>query len=135
MDIKKILVIDDEEKFCKIVKMALEAKGQYSVSTSTRGKEGIALAKAKKPDLILLDIMMPGMPGAQVAEELLEDSSLHSVPIIFVTAVISKEEVERNGGFIGGRNFIAKPVTREELCRRIDSLLRLREAEQNGCAH
>ncbi len=122
-DIKQILVIDDEENYCRLIKKALEAKKCYSVCTANRGKEGIALAKAQRPDLILLDIMMPGISGTQVAEELVEDPGLRSIPVIFVTAILKKEELKKSGGFLGGRNFIAKPINMEELCDRIDSLL------------
>jgi len=120
---KKLLVIDDEEYFCRAVKKAIEMKRDLQVLTATRGDEGLRLARTQKPDLILLDIVMPGMMGTQVAEELLQDPVTASIPVIFVTAIVKKEEAEREMGFLGGRMFIAKPVVVDELLKKIDSLL------------
>ena len=120
---KKLLVIDDEEYFCRAVKKAIEMKRDLQVLTATRGDEGLRLARTQKPDLILLDIVMPGMMGTQVAEELLQDPNTASISVIFVTAIVKKEEAEREMGFLGGRMFIAKPVVVDELLKKIDSLL------------
>ena len=120
---KKLLVIDDEQYFCRAVKKAIEMKRDLQVLTATRGDEGLRLARTQKPDLILLDIVMPGMMGTQVAEELLQDPDTASIPVIFVTAIVKKEEAEREMGFLGGRMFIAKPVVVDELLKKIDSLL------------
>ena len=120
---KKLLVIDDEEYFCRAVKKAIEMKRDLQVLTATRGDEGLRLARTQKPDLILLDIVMPGMMGTQVAEELLKDPDTASIPVIFVTAIVKKEEAEREMGFLGGRMFIAKPVVVDELLKKIDSAL------------
>lgn len=119
MTAKKILVIDDEEKYCRILKKSLEAKGAFQVLMATAGQEGIRLARTAKPDIILLDIMMPGMSGAQVAEILLDDPLTSAIPIVFVTAVIGKEET----GLAGGRDIIAKPVVPDELIRKINAIL------------
>ena len=120
---KKLLVIDDEEYFCRAVKKAIEMKRDFQVLTATRGDEGLRLARTQKPDLILLDIVMPGMMGTQVAEELSQDPATASIPVIFVTAIVKKEETGRARGCLGGRMFIAKPVVVDELLKKIDSLL------------
>ena len=120
---KIILVIDDEEDFCRFIKKSIESKGVFQVLTATNGTEGIRLAKTQKPDIILLDIMMPDMAGTEVAEELSEDPLTASTPIIYVTAIISKEEIRKSGGVIGGRNFIAKPIILNELYNKIKTLL------------
>jgi len=98
-------------------------KRDLQVLTATRGDEGLRLARTQKPDLILLDIVMPGMMGTQVAEELSQDPATASIPVIFVTAIVKKEETGRARGFLGGRMFIAKPVVVDELLKKIDSLL------------
>ena len=67
---KKILMIDDEKEFCMVIKQNLEMKGDYSVEIATDGKSGISAALHHKPDLILLDIIMPGMGGFDVLREL-----------------------------------------------------------------
>mgnify|MGYP000895418576 CR=1 FL=1 len=122
-----ILVIDDEESFTFFIKLNLETETSrnFKVTTANSGKEGLKLARTIKPDLILLDIMMPEMSGQEVAEELLMDSRTKNIPIIFLTAVVQKEEVAREAGLIGGREFIAKPVGKEELIGRIAATLNL----------
>lgn len=122
-----ILVIDDEESFCFLTKLNLESDLRFKVSTATSGKEGLKIAKTMNPDLILLDVMMPGMFGTEVADRLLGDSRTKDIPIIFLTAMIKKEEVEEDRGMIGGREFIAKPVEKEELISRILTVLKLKK--------
>lgn len=122
MTVKKILIVDDEEYFCRSLKKSLESKGAFHVITATRGDDGIRLAKTQRPDIILLDIMMPDMAGTLVAEKLSEDPATSSIPIIFVTAIIKQEEVHRSGGVVGGRNFIAKPILLGELIEKISAM-------------
>lgn len=123
MNKRKILLVDDEEDFCFFVKLNLEKTGKYQVFTATKGIEGIRLARQFKPDLILLDIMMPEIDGGQVAEILLDDESTKMIPFAFVTAVVKKDELAKRGGQIAGRNFIAKPVTPEKLIEKIEQYL------------
>ena len=123
MTMKKVLIIDDEKYFCRAVKKVIETNRDFMVLTATRGDEGLRLAQTETPDLILLDIVMPGIAGTRGAEELVEDPATSTIPIIFVTAIVKQEEAERNKGFLGGRMFIAKPVVVDELLKKIDSLL------------
>ncbi|MBF0505784.1 MAG: response regulator [Nitrospirae bacterium] len=122
-DRTKILMIDDEEDFAYFVRLNLEKTGKFTVFTAPRGSEGIKLAKSEQPDLILLDLVMPEMDGGQVAAQLLAHTSTKKIPIIFLTALAQKEQVEDCDGNIGGRDYIAKPVTSEELIVRIESVL------------
>jgi len=124
-----VLIIDDEESFTFFVKLNLQTETRYDfkVTTANNGKEGLNIARTIKPDLILLDIMMPDMDGTDVAEKLLLDPRTKNIPIIFLTAVARKDEVEENEGMIGGREFIAKPVDKEELINRIEKTLNLRQ--------
>jgi len=121
---KRILIIDDERDFCRMVKFNLERTKQYEVLFATDGRSGIEIAGSKKPDLILLDIKMPGKSGGEIAEELLDDPSTRSIPIIFLTALVKKGEVAKQSGYISGRPFIAKPVTVKDLIERIEEELR-----------
>ena len=123
MSIKEILIIDDEANFCRVIKKYLELDGSYRVSTAMNGIDGIALAKTQKPDLILLDIIMPGLAGTEVAEQLLDDPDTTDIPIIFVTSIIKKGEVSKKGGISGGRTFLAKPVNIDELKEKINACL------------
>lgn len=120
---KKILIIDDEEPVCLLVKSILQRQGVFEVFYATRGMQGIELAAKKKPDAIILDIVMPGMSGSEVAQKLLETNSTKEIPIIFLSALADKGEVSARDGHIGGRTFIAKPVTPEELLSRIREVL------------
>lgn len=123
-----ILTVDDEESFTFFIKLNLQNDTRYDfkVTTANNGEEGLKLARTIRPDLILLDIMMPDMSGTEVAEKLLLDPRTKNIPIIFMTAVVQKDEVEEEAGLIGGREFIAKPVGKEELIGRIEATLNLR---------
>ncbi|PKN77087.1 MAG: two-component system response regulator [Deltaproteobacteria bacterium HGW-Deltaproteobacteria-10] len=120
----RILIIDDEESFTFFVKLNLETDPRFKVTTANRGEEGLKIAKAEKPDLILLDMMMPGMFGTEVAQKLLEDSSTKDIPIIFLTAAIKKDKVEKEQTMIGGREMLAKPINKDELIGRIEATLK-----------
>ncbi len=120
---QKILIIDDEEDLCHFVKLNLERTGRFDVLVATRAQAGIDLAKINQPDLILLDILMPDMDGSQVAENLLLEPTTAKIPIVFLTALAQKKEVESAEGVIGGRTFIAKPVSPQELIARIEIVL------------
>ncbi|HQL01231.1 MAG TPA: response regulator [Smithellaceae bacterium] len=120
---KKLLIIDDEEFFCRAMKKSLEAKMDFEVLTATRGDEGMRLAKAENPDIILLDMMMPGMYGTEVARALSEDPATRSIPIIFITAMINEDDIKRGAGISSGKALIAKPVKLDELIEKIHAVL------------
>jgi len=120
---KKVLLIDDEEDFCFFVKLNLEKTGKYDVLTTTSGETGLIMASKELPDLVLLDIIMPDINGGQVAGLLLDDPKTKDIPVLFITAMASRKETQSQEGIIGGRMFIAKPVTTEELANKIDSVL------------
>ncbi len=120
---RRILIIDDEADFCHFVKLNLDKSGEFDVLIATSGVQGIGLAKSEKPDLILLDLLMPVMDGSEVAEHLLKDEDTKKIPIIFVTALTRKKEVDSHSGSIGGRTFLAKPVAPKELIDAINKFL------------
>jgi two-component system OmpR family response regulator len=120
---KRILIIDDEVGFTELAKLNLEETGNYEVRIENRGSQGFKAAKEFKPDLILLDIIMPDMDGGQVAHQLKADESLRGVPIIFLTAAVTGGEVDSRGGLIGGHAFIAKPGSIEELIACVEKQL------------
>lgn len=118
----RILLIDDEEDFGYFVKLNLEKTGRFEVTTTTSGAKGIIMVSKEPPDLILLDIIMPELSGGHVAEQLLENPATADIPVLFITAIASRTQVQSQLGKIGGRSFIAKPVTPEELVAKIDRL-------------
>lgn len=117
MENKKILIVDDEEDVLNVLERRLSVAG-YSVFRTTNGKDAIITAKEKQPDLIILDIIMPGMDGADVANVLKNDPLTKNIPILFLTCLITPDE-ERTGNLISGSYFIAKPYNPEELLREI----------------
>ena len=119
---KKVLIIDDEIFFCRAIKKNLELKDEFQVLTATRGDEGIRLAKDGQPDIILLDIMMPGMSGTEVTDALLADPATQSIPIIYVTAIIHEDDIQRGAGISSGKALIAKPVKIDELVKKINDV-------------
>src|SRR2546426_11148585 len=110
MSLKRILVVDDETSITHLLKLNLEKSGNYSVRTENLGSKALPAARQFKPDLILLDVMMPDVDGGDVAAQIRSDAALKDVPIIFLTAVVKKEEVQARAGVIGGFPYIAKPL-------------------------
>lgn len=128
MNKKKILVIDDESSITRLLKLNLERSGAYIVRTENEGLNAHATAREFKPDLILLDVMMPNSDGGDVAASLQADPLLRSVPIVFLTAAVKKDEIEAKGGMIGGFPYIAKPLNVQGVIEVIERTLDQRGA-------
>lgn len=119
---KRILIVDDEIGFCFSVKKNLEAAGDFEVEVCPDSKVAVKKAKDLRPDLILLDILMPGLSGSEVAARLKNDEDTKAIPVVFLTALITEEEAEEKQDAVGGQHFIAKPVETKELLRVINSI-------------
>ncbi|MCL5096854.1 MAG: response regulator [Candidatus Omnitrophica bacterium] len=117
---KRILVVDDEASFTRLVKFNLEATGNYEVREENWGDRVLAAVKDFSPDLILLDIIMPGEDGGEVAAKLQAHPHWQRIPLVFLTAAVKKEEIGSSGGRIGGFAYLAKPVDMEELIHCIE---------------
>jgi CheY-like chemotaxis protein len=120
----KLLIVDDEPDAVLILAKTLSARG-YEVTTAGRGQQAIMLAKAEKPDMILLDILMPDMDGTQVAAVLQEDPTTQNIPVIFLTCLITKktQEIELRYHDAGRYAFIAKPYDLDNLLMEINRLI------------
>lgn len=120
----KILVVDDNAANIDVMLTFLEAEG-YDLSIANSGEMALKIARHSQPDLILMDVMMPGMNGFETCRKLKADESTMEIPIIFVTA---KKEVEDivEGFRSGGIDYIAKPFRQEEVLSRVGTHLRLR---------
>lgn len=118
----KILVIDDHEETIRVVRFILEQRG-YEVISASSGASGLSMAEVDKPDLILLDVMMPDINGVEVCRRLRANTDFDDVPIIMFTA---KDQVDDKwAGFeAGADDYLTKPTDPEELDRRIQVLLR-----------
>lgn len=120
----KVLVVDDNDQNLELLVAYLDAE-PYQVTTATDGVEALDRIQADKPDMILLDIMMPKMSGFEVCRKLKSDPETRDIPIIMVTALNELSDIER-GVDSGTDDFISKPVNRLELLTRVKSLLRVR---------
>ena len=120
MSKKRILIVDDEVNLTQMVKLNLEASGEYEVEIENRGMEALETAQAFKPDLIFLDLIMPDIEGSEVARYIRSDRNLKNIPIVFFTATITSEEVNHTGGVVGGETFLAKPVSLKQLIKCIE---------------
>src|SRR5208337_2269423 len=118
----KILVVDDQPINVQLLKRKLE-RGGLLVSTANNGLEALEQVKAHKPDLILLDLMMPDMDGMEVAQRLSASSETRSIPIIFVSARSTKES-KLEGLAVGAVDYITKPIDLDETIARVQTQLR-----------
>ena len=121
---KRILVVDDEPALTRMIKLNLEQTERYEVRTENLGRKAIEAAREFRPDLILLDVMMPGMLGSEIAAQLEADPELRAIKFVFLTAVVTRDEELRSNSQIGGHTFIAKPISADDLCRVIEDHLR-----------
>jgi two-component system, OmpR family, alkaline phosphatase synthesis response regulator PhoP len=117
----RVLVVDDEAPIRLLCRVNLEAEGM-EVLEASNGRSGLEAARRERPDVILLDVMMPGMDGWSVAETLLEDASTRDLPIVFLTARAEARDQAR-GLDIGGIDYVTKPFNPLGLARLIRDLL------------
>jgi CheY-like chemotaxis protein len=114
-----ILIVDDNRDFTYSAKLALERTGRYSVWEENEPARAHQTAQRVKPDLILLDIVMPETDGGEVAARIESDPTLHRTPIVFLTALVTKAEA-RSDLQIQGHPFLAKPISIPELVAGIE---------------
>jgi len=123
----KILVVDDEKHIVKIVEFNLKKKG-YDVFIANNGLEALEQVEKNKPDLILLDVMMPEMDGLEVCKRLKNDDRYKDIPIIMLTA--KGQEIDRDTGIKFGANmYITKPFSPKLLLGQIEEILNIQQTE------
>ena len=122
-DMKKILIIDDEEELCSFIKLNLERREDFEVHICTDSRGAIRWAKQLHPDLILLNIVMPGISGTDIAQELKNDMDTQKIPIVFLKGRISKEEAEDRQCIPGVDHIVTKPVVLNKMISLIDMLI------------
>lgn len=113
---KRVLIIDDEAGFTRLVKLTLERTGNFAVREENQGDRAWLTARDYKPDIIFLDVVMPKVDGGEVAQQIRSDPMLESVPIVFLTAIVSQKESNHQ---FGGFPFLAKPVSIEAITKSI----------------
>jgi DNA-binding response OmpR family regulator len=122
MDKKRILIVDDEEDILIVLKFRLEANN-YEVLTASSGQEGLNKARTEKPDLIILDLMLPKLDGYKVCRMLKFDESYKAIPIIMFTARVQQKD-EELGKEMGADAYVTKPFEPEILLEKIRQLLK-----------
>ena len=121
MDKKRILIVDDEEDILSVLKFRLEANN-YEALTASDGQEGLNKARTEKPDLIILDLMLPKLDGYKVCRMLKFDESYKAIPIIMFTARVQQKD-EELGKEMGADAYVTKPFEPEVLLEKIRQLL------------
>lgn len=118
----RILVVDDSPTEVHVLKTLLERHG-HEVLTATSGEEGLTQARSGQPDVILMDVVMPGLNGFQATRQLAQDEATAAIPVIVVTT--KDQETDRVWALRqGARDYIVKPVSEQDLLARLDDVLR-----------
>jgi len=123
---RSILVVDDEVVICELIKDYLESL-DFEVHTAYNGVDGLAEAARLHPDLILSDLVMGKMSGGKMAAEMQSNPALSSIPIIYMTGIVTHDEASRTENQLAGNRILAKPFTRDELVHMIEHVLGLRD--------
>ena len=119
---RRILVIDDEPDLLELVRINLDQAG-YTVETARSGRDAIESLRRSRPDLIVLDLMLPDVSGTEICRRVRSDAKLAQIPIIMLTA--KANEVDRVVGFeLGADDYVTKPFSPRELCLRVAAILR-----------
>ena len=126
MEIRKVLLAEDEEDIQKVAQISLQFRGGWEVSLATNGEECLAKAASDRPDLILLDCMMPKLDGYETCRRLKQDPSLRHIPVIFLTAKAQETEV-RKGLSLGAIGYLIKPFNPMSLAAEIKQILQSTE--------
>ncbi len=121
MGAEKILVVDDEEDVVRAVGMRLQSAG-YEVMSASDGVSAVRMAEERVPDLIILDIGMPGGDGHSVARRLRENAETKMIPVVFLTARVAKDDMEKASG-VGAAGYLMKPFKSERLLSLVDRVI------------
>jgi two-component system sensor histidine kinase/response regulator len=120
---KKILVVDDKQSVTTLYRKLIEQDGRYEVFTENVGSRAVETARQCRPDLILLDILMPDTLGSEVAAEIRADPALADTKVVFVTAMLKASEEKKASQAGGGYRILAKPISRQDLFLAINQAL------------
>lgn len=118
----RVLIIDDEPDFTLMMGMALRQTGNYETREENNALQTVSAAREFKPDVVLLDVMMPEADGGDIAGDLKADAQTTDIPVIFLTALVGNEETSLGGLLSGGHRFLPKPVSLAELTQCIEEV-------------
>ncbi|MGA2139951.1 MAG: response regulator [Verrucomicrobiia bacterium] len=122
---RRILVVDDDTHATRMVKWALERTGRYEARELNDPTQVLDAAREFKPDLILLDVCMPGREGCEVAFQIRADAEFQSTPIVFLTSLVSEQEAVGDGTSAGAFHFVAKPARVQRMIACIEKSLEM----------
>ena len=117
---KKVLLVDDEKSLTTLLKLNLEETGRYEVRAVNLGEDALPAAREFKPDIMLLDLIMPYMPGGNVVAQFEAQAEFQNLPIVFMTAAVQRSRVVENDGIISGKPCLAKPASLDEIIAMIE---------------
>ena len=123
MNKKRILIVDDEIGAARLLKANLESTGQYDVRVENWPEDALEVARQFRPDLVLLDIIMPRLPGGNVAEAFARAPELQNTRVTFFTAAVRRDQIEDHEGIICDYPCLAKPATVAEIIQFIETNL------------
>ena len=123
--------MDDDQNICDAVKRGLEQTHNYTVHVATSGAEAVAAACELLPDVILLDLMMPQMTGAECSKRLRDAPLTAHIPVVYLTGLMGKEDVKALDGVIDGERYLAKPVCINEIIEAVERALERGKREQH----
>ncbi|OGO17592.1 MAG: hypothetical protein A2Z15_08485 [Chloroflexi bacterium RBG_16_50_11] len=118
---KKILIVEDDPSFSRAINYIVQKEG-YDVITASNGMTGLRMAKEEKPDLLILDVMLPGLDGFEICNRLRQDPQTAKLPIIMLSAK-GQEADKATGLKVGANEYLTKPIDRTLLLEKITSLL------------
>jgi CheY-like chemotaxis protein len=122
MEIRKVLLVEDEQDIRKVAQISLQFRGGWTVVVASDGMDALAVAAAERPDVILLDCMMPRMDGYEACRQLKLDPQLQHIPVIFLTAKSQESEI-RKGLQLGAVGYLVKPFNPMSLADEIKAIL------------
>ena len=123
MDKRKLLLIDDDRALGGMLKLKLEKTGDYDVTYSPDGDRIVELVREVKPDLVILDIDMPGTDGGEARAALQESPDTEGIPVLFLSSLVTPEDVAASNGIIGGQEMASKRMEVSDLISRVESML------------
>jgi CheY-like chemotaxis protein len=126
---KRVLIVDDEPSFTRLLKLNFNHTGRYAAEVVNDPAQAVQAAEHFLPDVILLDVMMPGMDGGDVANRIHAIPKFRDIPILFLTAAISRKEIADHAGLCGGMRFMAKPIEFQDVLQHVEEECNARKPE------
>ncbi len=123
---KKVLIIDDEKDFCTLAKIHLSAISEFEVHTAHNGKDGLELIKKIRPDIVVLDLIMPGINGFEVLEKIKNDPDTLNIPVVMLTAR-QDEALKKKALELYNEAYLVKPIEANDLKLKIDEIFKMRK--------